>query len=142
MRRLDKAFASFFRRVKAGEKPGYPRFKGVGHFDTVVFPRDGDGCRWDSTPHDRQTRVRLLGVGHVRVLQHRPVRGRVKTISIKREDKRWYVILACDNVPAEPLPSMGVVVGVDMGTVLFPAGREPSLPALPTGGPTPARFGF
>jgi putative transposase len=63
LRRLDKAFAAFFRRVKAGEKPGYPRFKGVGHFDTVVFPKDGDGCRWDSTPHDRQTRVRLHGVG-------------------------------------------------------------------------------
>ncbi len=52
MRRLDKAFAAFFRRVKAGEKPGYPRFKGVGHFDTVVFPKDGDGCRWDSTTSD------------------------------------------------------------------------------------------
>ncbi|CDR10011.1 transposase IS891/IS1136/IS1341 family [Streptomyces iranensis] len=50
LRRLDKAFQAFFRRVKAGQKPGYPRFKGVGHFDTVTFPEDGDGCRWDSTP--------------------------------------------------------------------------------------------
>ncbi|SCE19773.1 putative transposase, partial [Streptomyces sp. di188] len=53
LRRLDKAFQAFFRRVKAGRTPGYPRFKGVGHFDTVTFPRDGDGCRWDSTPRDR-----------------------------------------------------------------------------------------
>jgi putative transposase len=39
LRRLDKAFAAFFRRVKAGETPGYPRFRGVNWFDTVDFPR-------------------------------------------------------------------------------------------------------
>ncbi|MBO7940651.1 transposase [Streptomyces sp. S9] len=119
LRRLDKAFAAFFRRVRAGRTPGYPRFKGVGHFDTVVFPKDGDGCRWDSTPHDRRIRVRLQGVGHVRVHRHRPVRGRVKTISVKREGTRWYVVLACDEVPAEPLPATGAVVGIDLGVARF-----------------------
>lgn len=119
LRRLDKAFAAFFRRVKAGEKPGYPRFKGVGHFDTVVFPKNGDGCRWDSTPHDRQTRVRLQGIGHVRVHQHRAVKGQVKTVSVKREGRRWYVILACDNVPPELLPATGSIVGIYMGVTHF-----------------------
>ncbi|MGY1498028.1 RNA-guided endonuclease InsQ/TnpB family protein [Streptomyces sp. QTS52] len=119
LRRLDKAMQAFFRRVKAGQTPGYPRFKGVGHFDTVDFPKDGDGCRWDSTPHDAQTRVRLQGVGHVRVHQHRPVRGRVKTISVKREGKHWYVVLACDDVPVEPLVPTGSVVGIDMGVTHF-----------------------
>lgn len=119
LRRLEKAFAAFFRRVKAGKKPGYPRFKGAGHFDTVVFPKDGDGCRWDSTPAAPLTRVRLQGIGHIRVHQHRAVKGRAKTISIKREDRRWYVILACDEVPAEPLPQTGSIVGIDMGAVHF-----------------------
>ncbi|MFI1568655.1 RNA-guided endonuclease InsQ/TnpB family protein [Streptomyces sp. NPDC020490] len=119
LRRLDKAFQAFFRRVRAGQTPGYPRFKGVGHFDTVTFPKDGDGCRWDSTPHDRQTRVRLQGVGHIRVHQHRPVQGRVKTISVKREGTRWYVVLSCDRVPAEPLPPTGAIVGIDMGVAHF-----------------------
>ncbi|MEU1036698.1 transposase [Streptomyces mirabilis] len=109
-------FAAFFRRVKTGEKPGYPRFKGVGHFDTVEFPKDGDGCRWDSTPDAPVTRQ---GIGHVRVHQHRPVKGRVKTISIKREGRRWYVILACDRIPSEPLPQTGSIVGIDVGTVHF-----------------------
>ncbi|MGW6295522.1 RNA-guided endonuclease InsQ/TnpB family protein [Streptomyces sp. NPDC055058] len=119
LRRLDKAFGAFFRRVKAGQTPGYPRFKGVGHFDTVTFPKDGDGCRWDSTPRDRQTRVRLQGIGHVRVHQHRPVQGRVRTISVKREGNRWYIVLTCDNVPAEELPPTGAIVGVDMGVAHF-----------------------
>jgi putative transposase len=119
LRRLDKAMQAFFRRVKAGQTPGYPRFRGVNWFDTVEFPKDGDGCRWDSTPHDSVTRVRLQGVGHVRVHQHRPVKGRVKTVSVKREGRQWYVVLACDQVPAEPLPATGAVTGIDMGIAHF-----------------------
>jgi len=116
LRRLDKAFAAFFARVKAGRTPGFPRFKGRGWFDTVEWPKDGDGCRWDSQPeHPSATYVRLQGVGHVRVHQHRPVQGRVKTISVKREGNRWYVVLSCDDVPAKTLPATGAAVGIDMG---------------------------
>jgi putative transposase len=101
LRRLNLAFAAFFRRVRAGETPGYPRFKGAGWFDTVTWPRDGDGCRWNSQPdHPTQTHVRLQGVGHISVNQHRLVTGTVKTISVKREGRRWYVLLSCDDVPA------------------------------------------
>ncbi|WP_246148298.1 RNA-guided endonuclease InsQ/TnpB family protein [Nonomuraea turkmeniaca] len=115
LRRLDKAFGAFFRRVKKGEKPGYPRFKGRGWFDTVEWPKDGDGCRWDSQAHPTATYVRLQGVGHVRVHQHRPVKGTVKTISVKREASRWLLLLSCDHVPAQPLPATGAAAGIDMG---------------------------
>ncbi|GAA3109807.1 MULTISPECIES: RNA-guided endonuclease InsQ/TnpB family protein [Nonomuraea] len=116
LRRLDKAFRAFFDRVKARRTPGYPRFKGRGWFDSVEWPKDGDGCRWDSQPeHPSATFVRLQGIGHVRVHQHRPVLGRVKTISVKREGKRWYVVLSCDEVPAGPLPATGAVAGIDLG---------------------------
>ncbi|WP_327242787.1 RNA-guided endonuclease InsQ/TnpB family protein [Streptomyces sp. NBC_01320] len=119
LRRLDKAFAAFFRRVKAGEKPGYPRFRGLGRFDTVEFPRDGDGCRWDATAHDPVTRVRFQGIGHVKVHRHRPVVGHVKTVSVKREGKRWYVILTAERPRPEPLPATGSVVGIDLGIANF-----------------------
>ncbi|GAA2374126.1 RNA-guided endonuclease TnpB family protein [Nonomuraea africana] len=116
LRRLDKAFRAFFDRVKAGRTPGFPRFKGRGWFDTVEWPKDGDGCRWDSQPHHPSaTYVRLQGVGHVQVHQHRRVLGTVKTISIKREGARWFVVLSCDDVPAERLPATGAVAGIDMG---------------------------
>lgn len=118
LRRLDKAFAAFFRRVKAGQVPGYPRFKGSGWFDSVEWPRDRDGCRWDS-PDGGLTRVYLRGVGHVRVHKHRREDGRVKTISVKREGRRWYVLLVCDEVPATPLPASGSAVGIDMGVASF-----------------------
>ncbi|MGW6480227.1 RNA-guided endonuclease InsQ/TnpB family protein, partial [Streptomyces sp. NPDC055059] len=119
LRRLDKAFAAFFRRVKCGEKPGYPRFRGVNWFDTVEFPRDGDGCRWNSTPHDPVTRVRLQGVGHVKVHQHRPVAGRIKTVSVKREGRQWFVVLSVEQVQPEPLPATGSLVGIDLGIANF-----------------------
>ncbi|GAA1659489.1 RNA-guided endonuclease TnpB family protein [Nonomuraea maheshkhaliensis] len=116
LRRLDKAFRAFFDRVKTGRTPGFPRFKGRGWFDPVEWPKDGDGCRWDSQPeHPASTFVRLQGVGQVRVNQHRPVRGRVKTISVKRQGRRWYVVLSCEEVPAEPLPPAGAVAGIDLG---------------------------
>ncbi|WP_344585521.1 transposase, partial [Nonomuraea roseoviolacea] len=116
LRRLDKAFAAFFARVKAGRAPGFPRFKGRGWFDTVTWAKDGDGCRWDSQPErPSATFVRLQGIGHVRVHQHRTVKGRVKTIAVRREGARWYLILCCDDVPAEPLAATGVAVGVDVG---------------------------
>ncbi|MDH6628502.1 transposase [Streptomyces sp. LBL] len=119
LRRLDKAFQAFFRRVKAGDKPGYPRFRGVNWFDTVDFPKDGDGCRWDSTPHHPVTRVRFQGVGHVRVNQHRAVVGHVKTVSVKREGRKWFVVVTAERDRPEPLPATGSVVGIDLGIANF-----------------------
>ncbi|MET9358893.1 transposase [Streptomyces sp. NPDC006617] len=119
LRRLDKAFAAFFRRVRSGDTPGYPRFRGVSWFDTVDFPRDGDGCRWDSTPHDPVTRVRFQGVGHVRVNQHRAVTGHIKTVSVKREGRKWFVVLSAEQDRPEPLPSTGSVAGIDLGVANF-----------------------
>ncbi|MEU2165313.1 transposase [Streptomyces sp. NPDC019208] len=119
LRRLDKAMQAFFRRIKAGETPGYPRFRGVNWFDTVEFPRDGDGCRWDSTPHDPVTRVRCQGVGHVKVHQHWPVVGKVKTVSVKREGRKWFVVLTAEQERPEPLPATGSAVGIDLGIANF-----------------------
>ncbi len=116
LRRLDRAFTAFFTRIRQGRRPGYPRFKGRGRFDTVEWPKDGDGCRWDSQPgHPTVTFLRLQGVGHVRVHRHRRVAGTVKTISVTREGTRWYVVLSCDEVPGHALPATGAVVGIDMG---------------------------
>jgi putative transposase len=119
IRRLDRAFQAFFRRVKSGEKPGYPRFKGHGWFDSVTWDVQTGGAKWDSVPHPTVTRVKLQGIGHVRVHQHRAVKGAVKTITVKRELGRWYLVLSCDDVPAEQLEPTGAVVGIDMGIASF-----------------------
>ncbi len=114
LRRLNKAFGGFFGRVKTakpGVKAGYPRFKGENRFDSVEWPKDGDGARW--LPETK--RVYLQGIGQVRVDVHRPVAGRVKTIQIKRQGRRWMLVLSCADVPTNPLPGTGRRVGIDVG---------------------------
>jgi putative transposase len=115
LRRLNKAFAGFFGRVKVGQTPGYPRFKGKARFDSVEWPKDGDGARW--LPEQR--RVYLQGIGQVKVYCHREVAARVKTIQIKRQGRRWMLVLSCDDVPTNPLPTTGDQAGIDVGIVSF-----------------------
>ena len=115
IRRLDWAFQAFFRRVKAGETPGYPRFKGRGRWDSIEWLA-GNGAVWKP---GTVSRVRLLGIGHVRAHQHRAVQGRIKTVTVKREGHRWFVILSCDDVPAKSLEPTGATVGIDMGVTHF-----------------------
>jgi putative transposase len=115
LRQLNWAFESFFRRVTSGETPGYPRFKPAHRFDSVLWPKDGDGAKW--VPETG--RVYLQGIGHVKVTRHRQVEGRVKTIQAKREGRHWYLILSCDDVPTKPLEPTGAVVGIDVGIAHF-----------------------
>jgi putative transposase len=115
LRRLNKAFDGFFRRVKAGRTPGYPRFKGKARFDSVEWPKDGDGARW--LPDQRW--VYLQGVGQVKVHLHRQIEGRVKTIQVKRQGRRWMLVLSCDDVLTKPLPATGGQVGIDVGVVTY-----------------------
>ena len=70
LRRLDKAMTGFFRRVKAGRTPGYPRFKGAGWFDSVTWPKDGEqwktggGPVWVTGNYDPETNLSFWGVGN------------------------------------------------------------------------------
>ena len=68
---LNKAFDGFFRRVKRGEKAGYPRFKSKARFGSVEWPEDGDGARW----LPKRRRVYLQGIGEVKVHLHRQSRA-------------------------------------------------------------------
>src|ERR1700730_5309960 len=115
LRRLNKAFAAFFRRVKAGQTSGYPRFKGKARLDSEEWPKDGDGARW--LPEQR--RVYLQGIGQVKADLHREVAGRVKTIQIKRQGRRWMLGLCCDDVTTNPFPVTGRQAGIDVGIVSF-----------------------
>lgn len=128
LRRLDKAMAAFYRRCKAGQTPGYPRFKALDRWDSVEWPKDGDGCRWKPGIG----RVHLQGVGHIKVYAHRAVEGRVKTISLKREGRRWYAVLSCEDVPARPLQATGRQVGVDVGVARFATTSDGEIIPNPT----------
>jgi putative transposase len=116
LRRLDRAFQGFFQRVRAGRTAGYPRFKSAARWDSVDFV-DGDGARWRD-PEGRWARAYLQGVGQVKVNVHRPVVGGVKMLRLKREGRRWYVIVVAERQPV-PLPATGRMVGLDVGVARF-----------------------
>jgi putative transposase len=117
LRRLAVVFQGFYDRCQAGQQPGYPRFKPPSRFDQVMFV-NGDGAKWQQAAGDEWARARFQAVGTVKVRQHRPVRGTPKTVQLKREHRRWYVIVVADTEPV-PLPASGRRVGVDLGVARF-----------------------
>ena len=120
--RLDRAFCAFYRRVRTGETPGFPRFKSVRRFDSVQW-EDREGWRLDT---DRR-RLRLIGIGEVKLRLHRPIRGTPKAITVAKEGRRWFVSVRCVDVPAEPLPKTGHDVGIDLGVCALVATSDGEL---------------
>ena len=113
LRRVDKSFRAFFRRVKAGQTPGFPRFKSSRRFNSYTFPAYGNGCRMRDNG-----RLYVQGVGEIKLKLHRPVDGRVKTLTVKHEAGRWYACFSVECL-AKPLPSNGKSVGTDLGLESF-----------------------
>ena len=108
--RVDLAFDAFFRRVKAGETPGYPRIKSKGQYDSITYPQSGFGFY--------EGRLRLSKIGDVPVRLHRPVEGVIKTCTVRRINFKWFVCLAVEVVP-ELLPPSDEEVGIDVGLKTF-----------------------
>ncbi|HEY7021992.1 MAG TPA: transposase [Ktedonobacterales bacterium] len=114
--RLDLAFQAFFRRVRSGETPGYPRFRGRGRYDSITFPQVPVGCRLDG----EEKRVRIANVGQVKILLHRPMEGAPKTATVTRSSTgKWYVCFSCECVEPAPLLQTGQQVGIDVGLTTF-----------------------
>lgn len=105
----DKAFQAFFRRVKAGEKAGYPRFRGRNHFRSIGLKEYGNGFRLDGR------RLKVSGVGRIAVRWHRPIEGDIKTVRIVCKAGKWYACFACEVPESVPLAPAGCVVGIDVG---------------------------
>jgi len=110
--RLDLAFKAFFRRCKAGENPGYPRFKGKGRYDSFTYPQFGFKI-------DAQGKLALSGIGHVKIIMHRPIRGKVKTLTLQKSSTgKWYASFSVECDP-ERLPEKPDQIGIDVGLKTF-----------------------
>jgi putative transposase len=129
LRRLNIVFAAFYARAKKKGKAGYPRFKPRGRFSQVRFSA-GDGAKWTSADGGRWARAAFQAVGAVKVRQHRPVPGTVKSLQLKREHRRWYVIVVTDT-EAAPLMPVGRSVGVDVGVARFLTTSDGQITANP-----------
>ena len=81
--RLDRAFQAFFRRVQAGEAPGYPRFKSSNRYNSFTYKQFGNGATLDSGF------LILSKIGRVAMRRSRPLEGIPKTVTISREADGW-----------------------------------------------------
>lgn len=106
--RLNEAFKAFFRRIKNGEKSGYPRFQGRNRYDSFTYP-DGAGWKLDGD------RLNLTKIGSIKIKLHRPMIGKIKTVTIKREVDQWFVTFSCEVPEPEKLPVSYEDVGIDLG---------------------------
>jgi putative transposase len=113
--RLDRTFQAFFRRVAAGESPGYPRFQGRNRYNSFTSPQVGEhgGARLDNGF------LVLSKIGRIAVRWSRPLEGTPKTVTISREADGWYACFSCAEVPAQPLPPTGCDTGIDVGLKVF-----------------------
>jgi len=112
--RVDLAYKAFFRRVKAKQTPGFPRFKGKGRYDSFTFPQaSNQGAKIVGGG------LRLSKIGIISTVFHRPVQGKIKTITIRKSStNKWYAYI---NVEIDPvrLPANDLAVGIDLGIKTF-----------------------
>jgi putative transposase len=112
IQRVEWAFAAFFRRVRAGEKPGYPRFRGRERYDSFTYSQagwtlDGDG------------RLALAGIGALKVKWSRAIQGTIKTVTIRRSPDQWYVCFSCVLDVPQPTTPDRPATALDVGLEYF-----------------------
>jgi putative transposase len=123
--RLDRAFQAFFRRLRAGQRPGFPRFKSASRFAAVEYP---DRACW----RIEGNRLYLRGVGNVRFrTSRRGILGVPKTLAVRKEGRRWRFTVFCAHVPEQPLEPTGRSVGLDLGVTVLAATSDGELVANP-----------
>jgi len=111
--RVDLAFKAFWRRCKAKENPGFPRFKGRGQYNSITYPQSGFRL------HPNRT-VYLSKIDRVKIILHRPIEGIIKTCTVKRTNtNKWYVYFSCEVEIPKPLPKTGKIVGIDLGLLTY-----------------------
>ncbi len=108
--RVDLAFKAFFRRVKAGEKPGYPRFKSFDRYDSFTFPQSGFKLI--------KNKLRISKIGSIKIILHRSIKDTIKTCTIRKQADKWYACFSCEAEP-KPLRKSNKAVGLDVGLENF-----------------------
>lgn len=113
--RVDRAFQAFFRRIKACETPGYPRFHGRDRYNSFTYPQVGEhgGAALDGGI------LSLSKMGRIPIRLHRPLAGTPKSVTISREADGWYASISCADVPIQPLPATKQETGIDLGIEAF-----------------------
>ena len=112
---LNVAYQNFFRRVKQGQKPGYPKFKSKrNRRKSYKSKRVGTNIKI------LDKAIQLPKLGAVKCRISKAVKGRILSATISQNPSgKYFVALCCTDVEMDPLPSTGAVAGIDMGLKAF-----------------------
>lgn len=120
LRRLDKAYQAFFRRAKAGEKVGFPRYQGYGRYDSFTYAdTKGLQIKYNLDSKKKNGKLTLSKFGTVNICLHCPIEGKIKNCTIKREGDHWYAILTCEMKQEAVYHPSKEAVGIDLGLFHF-----------------------
>ena len=113
VKNLDTAYQNFFRRVKQGGKPGFPKYKSKSDA-RKSYNTTG------TTLKAADDAVKLPKLGWVKCAVSRPVQGRILNATVSQVPTgKYFVSLCCTGVELEPAPSTGKETGVDVGLRSF-----------------------
>lgn len=109
---LDIAHQNFFRRVKQGEKPGFPRFKSKHDnrrsYKTKMNIKLFDRC------------IQLPKLGFVECRISKQAKGRILSATVSQAPSgKYFVSLCCTDVDVPPMPQTGNSIGIDLGLKEF-----------------------
>lgn len=121
LKTLDEAYHNFFRKLKSGQKTGFPRFKSKNDFKSIIFPQITKNLKGKGGIRLLDNnKINIFGVtGDIHVVWHRPFIGKIKRATIKREGDNYFLILTCQNVPKIPLQKTNKDAGIDVGVINF-----------------------
>ncbi|MFA5599315.1 MAG: RNA-guided endonuclease TnpB family protein [Phenylobacterium sp.] len=113
LKRLDKSFKNFFRRVKNGEKAGFPRFKAEHRFNSFCYPQSGFKIT------NNHKRIYLSKIGDIKIRYSREIVGDIKTCSVIRDTNQWYVSITAETNSIITKTKNTETVGIDLGIKSF-----------------------
>ena len=108
IRDLDRAYKNFFRRVREGKKPGFPKFKSRRHCRQSYRTNLGKVIDCNH--------IALPKLGTVRAKVSRPLQGRLVSITVSLDAAgRYFATFLCTDVPAKKASATNQEVGIDLG---------------------------
>ena len=131
LKRLDLSFDAFFRRVKEGQAPGFPRFKSYDRFPGFGFKHHGDGFRFTPGPGWRNGRLRLSGIGTMSARGEARTPGKVISADIMRKVDGWFLSLVIECEPHRECGDREAGLGLgrrDLRTLAYGPGEYAAFP--------------
>lgn len=123
LRRLDRAYQNFFRRIKEGrEKAGFPKFKKRGQWNSITYPQ------YSGRPEGGT--IKVPKIGDIDIVYHReiPKNASIKTLNISKDGGKWFACFSFEfETQLEPKQELAKSVGIDLGLIDFyyPTEGEP-----------------